>query len=272
MERSSLWTWTSIFVFILSGAYLVMIYYGDRTASRAPQTEQIPPAAAQSSIDGRVIYANRCTTCHQFEGAGIPDVFPPLKGSERVGGPPDNLVRVILNGLQGPLEVAGRNYDSVMPPMASQMTDDEIAAVVNYIQTYFGETSATTTAADVARIRLEGRKTPWTISELPQQAPANTTSTPASVRSRIRSGTALFTQYTCDTCHSVDAPVSMMGPSLFDVGKRLSKAQIYEAITDPDATIAEGYAAGAMSAALSAMTISDADLDNIVEYLASLKG
>ncbi len=60
--------------------------------------------------------------------AWLPGVFPPLVGSEWVTGPPETLVRIILNGLQGPIEVAGQTYNGAMPAWAQQLSGQEIAA------------------------------------------------------------------------------------------------------------------------------------------------
>ncbi|MCI0597064.1 MAG: cytochrome c, partial [candidate division Zixibacteria bacterium] len=79
-----------------------------------------------------------------------------------------------------------------------------------------------------------------------------------------------------NTCHSVDAPTPLVGPSLYDAGSRLSKAEIYESILDPDAQITEGFVAGVMPATLNVggfyNKVTSGELKKLVEYIASLKG
>jgi len=78
------------------------------------------------------------------------------------------------------------------------------------------------------------------------------------------------TQPGCKTCHSLEADVVMVGPSLAGVGGRLDEAGIRQSITEPDATVVEGFAVGTMPAAL-ADELSDQQLNDIVAYLATLK-
>ena len=92
----------------------------------------------------------------------------------------------------------------------------------------------------------------------------------------VLDGPGVFTAYMCNTCHAIDAPTALVGPSLFDVGSRMSKAEIYEAIMEPDAVIADGYAGGVMPATLGATgfydKVSSAELKALVDYLAARGG
>jgi hypothetical protein len=94
---------------------------------------------------------------------------PPLAGSPRVQGHRDYVIKVLLKGLQGPLD--GRTYRDVMVPMPG--TDEWIAGIASYIRTSFGNNGGLVTPADVARVRVEvaDRKMPWTIAELEAALP-----------------------------------------------------------------------------------------------------
>jgi mono/diheme cytochrome c family protein len=227
----------------------------------------------------------RCVACHQANGQGVPGVFPPLAGSEWVNGDPDNVIRIVLLGLQGSIDVAGTTYNGVMPGLSAQMEDNDIAAVITHVRSSFGNSATAISSADVNRIRsdLQGRTQPLEASELSSMpaatpAPPATTQTaqaaapPVQTASTGADGAALFSQFACNTCHSVDDPTPLVGPSLYDVGNRLSRGEIYQSIVDPDAQIADGYAAGMMSAMVGTMNISGAELNRLVDYLASLKG
>lgn len=105
------------------------------------------PALAQDEEQGRQVYDQNCASCHQSEGAGLPPTFPPLAGNERAGDA-DYVENVIRNGQQGPIEVDGITYDGQMPAFA-QLSDDEIASVVLYVQGLAGaqpDTTSTTAA------------------------------------------------------------------------------------------------------------------------------
>ncbi|PZA06333.1 MULTISPECIES: cytochrome c [unclassified Meiothermus] len=97
--------------------------------------------AAAQEFDGAKLYS-ACSGCHQATGQGIPGVFPPLAGHvpqilEAKGGR-EYLVRVMLYGLQGPIEVKGSKYAGGAMPAWSQLKDGEIAAILNYISTAWG--------------------------------------------------------------------------------------------------------------------------------------
>lgn len=81
---------------------------------------------------------------------------------------------------------------------------------------------------------------------------------------------ALLRKYACSACHSIADSVSPVGPDLNGIGDRLDRAQISESIIDPNATIAEGFAAGMMPDTFAAqMTVRE--LNILVDYLASQK-
>lgn len=93
-------------------------------------------ASGQATQDvGEQIYVASCSGCHQAQGEGIPGVFPPLAGHVPrfidLEGGRNYLVSVLLYGIQGPIEVAGRSYDGSMPSWG-QLSDEEIAAVLNH--------------------------------------------------------------------------------------------------------------------------------------------
>lgn len=90
------------------------------------------------------------------------------------------------------------------------------------------------------------------------------------------SGPALFKKYQCQTCHSVESEQQMIGPSLHDVGSRLSREEIRTSILEPNETIAEGYQPQVMSATLEAAgffdQVTDAEVKVLVDYLANQTG
>lgn len=98
----------------------------------------------------------------------MPGVFPPLTGSVIVSAPdPSRLIRVVLHGLQGPIEVSGETYDGVMPGHGSVLSDAEIADALSYLRSTWGGAAGEVSAAEVGRIRSEGkREAMWTWEEL----------------------------------------------------------------------------------------------------------
>lgn len=130
-------------------------------------------AGAQAAVQtkaprtGAQIFSSTCAACHQAQGEGT-NVYPPLAGSEWVNGPESRVVRIILHGLIGDVEVQGQVYNGAMPAWGPTLSDDEIAAVATYIRASFGNQSLPITTATVAQARAAypGRTTPWTMPEL----------------------------------------------------------------------------------------------------------
>jgi mono/diheme cytochrome c family protein len=96
-----------------------------------------------------------CITCHQADGQGLPAAqFPPIAKSDWVGGDPRRLIRVILHGLMGPIEVNGVKYPGQVPMTAFKgLSDLEVAAVATYVRNSFGNKGSAVTPAQVAAER-----------------------------------------------------------------------------------------------------------------------
>jgi len=139
-----------------------------KKTSTAPAKASAGAAAREQLPDGKAVYATTCAACHQATGEGVSGVFPPLVGSEWVTGDEGKLARIILHGVTGPIEVAGETFNGMMPPWGGTMKDADIAAVLTYVRSAWGNKAAPVTAAKVAAIRAanSSRTTPWTAAEL----------------------------------------------------------------------------------------------------------
>lgn len=119
--------------------------------------------------DGKALYI-RCASCHQQNGAGITNAIPPLAGSSWVTGPASRTIAIVIHGVQGPIKVGNITYNGMMSAygIGQPMTDAEVAAVVTYIRTNFGNKASPVTAAQVAQVRTatKGRKTAMTEADL----------------------------------------------------------------------------------------------------------
>jgi len=125
-------------------------------------------AAKEQLPDGKQVFSTTCAACHQATGEGVPGVYPPLAGSEWVTGDEAKVVRILLHGVTGPIEVAGETFNSMMPPWGATLKDADIAAVLTYARSTWGNKGTPITAAKVAAIRAAtaSRTTPWTAAEL----------------------------------------------------------------------------------------------------------
>ena len=101
---------------------------------------------------GQEIYQWYCGACHQRDGKGDSGRFPPLAGVDWVTGDEKRLINIVLNGMEGPIEVNGQAYDNVMP-QHSFLTDQQIADVLTFIRSNFGNEAAAITAEQVTEVR-----------------------------------------------------------------------------------------------------------------------
>ena len=139
----------------------------------AEAAEAGPPTAPKTTLSpsarrGEQVYLACCVACHQPEGKGLPKVFPPLAGSKRLLGPTEVPVRIVLKGLQGPLEANGEQYDSMMPGHEALLTDQQVADVLNYTRASWGNTAGEVSEESVGAVRatVARRTSPWTEPEL----------------------------------------------------------------------------------------------------------
>lgn len=123
---------------------------------------------------GKIYFAQNCVACHQATGSGIPNVYPPLAGSEYVNGGSRRLGMILLKGLQGPVTVEGHPFNGAMPAWEKTLTDKKISAILTYVRSNFGNTAGPITPDQMADARKEfaGHPDSWHEDEL-KAVPAN---------------------------------------------------------------------------------------------------
>ena len=127
-------------------------------------------AGPSAAATGQQVY-QRCATCHQATGLGIPGAFPPLAGSEWATAANAALpIRIVLKGLQGPVTVKGQRFASAMPAYGTgqPLSDADVAAVLTYVRSAWGNRASAVTPAEVAheRTATASRTTQWTAADL----------------------------------------------------------------------------------------------------------
>lgn len=100
---------------------------------------------------GKQIFGTTCFACHQSEGQGIPNSFPPLAKSDYLNSDSKRAIKTILHGLTGEVTVNGKKFNSVMP--AQNLSDDEIANVLTYIYSSWGNNKTEITPEMVKALR-----------------------------------------------------------------------------------------------------------------------
>jgi mono/diheme cytochrome c family protein len=136
-----------------------------------PRSGQLEAVKLDPVVYGKKLYESLCINCHQPTGLGVPGTFPPLAGSEWANGPEERIVRILENGLKGPIVVKGATFGTVpMPavgPGGAGWTDDKIAAVLTYVRQAFGNNSAPVTEEKVVEIHAKiGTRAEWSPDEL----------------------------------------------------------------------------------------------------------
>jgi mono/diheme cytochrome c family protein len=113
---------------------------------------QSQTGSSTSKANGKAVYTTYCLACHQADGGGVPRMNPPLIQTEYVNGNKQRLIGIVINGLNVPLEINGDSYEN---PMASHafLKDQQIADVLTYIRSSFGNKSSAITVAEVKAVR-----------------------------------------------------------------------------------------------------------------------
>jgi len=139
----------------------------------AEEVAALQPKSAGDEVynKGRKIYQLSCQVCHQASGLGASGQFPPLADSEWVlAASPNRIIRIVLNGAQGPMEVKGQSFNNAMVPWRDVLDDEGIAAVLTYVrrQKDWKNTASEVKPEMVKAIRekTKDRSEPWTAPEL----------------------------------------------------------------------------------------------------------
>ncbi len=177
-EPTPLWLVTLIGVLLFWGGFYMQRYSGgfkplvfdERSSGQMPQAQG--PIKVDMVTLGKRTFQNTCQACHQETGLGLPGQYPPLAGSEWVGAAdPSRIIRIVLDGFSGPVQVKGQAFNNTMVPWRNTFTDQQIAAVLTYVRQGWGNKAAPVSEDQVKAIREQtkghaGR--PWSMGELEQ--------------------------------------------------------------------------------------------------------
>ncbi len=108
-------------------------------------------------VPGQSLYNTYCATCHQQNGKGAIGRFPPLAETEWVKGDKERLIDIILNGLEGSIEVNGELYNSVMPQHRF-LSDEDIAEILSFVRQNFGNNASKVSTEEVKKVRTSIQK------------------------------------------------------------------------------------------------------------------
>jgi mono/diheme cytochrome c family protein/glucose/arabinose dehydrogenase len=157
-------------------AFLDWLEQGAKAVEEKKTDGSTLAAADLASFErGKVMFHGvaACFGCHSADGEGMPNLGPPLDESQWVTGKPETLVKILLNGMTGPVEVDGETYTPAadMPGLAMNpaMTDQALADLATYIRNAWSNQAPPVSSELVQKQReLHKKRTgrPWTAREL----------------------------------------------------------------------------------------------------------
>lgn len=148
---------------IYSGKQSDKIYLGasgaeDQSLRQAPDVQPSGESNAPAETDikkivaaGRDVFVKNCIACHQSEGQGLPNVFPPLAGSDYLMADKQRSIKIVKHGLTGPVTVNGKTYNGTMPQL--NLTDSQIAEVLSFVRSSWGNNGGKVTIEEVKKVQ-----------------------------------------------------------------------------------------------------------------------
>jgi len=267
---------TGLKIFVFTVVTLAFYTY---VGLSVPQIITYPPVTtdlsgdmtpAELALAGEEIVAGKgtCLACHTVGSEDDMLRFPDLGGIGAIAASRIDSLTAIEYLAQSLYDPDVYIVDGFLPgmPAADQppigLSDAEIIAVIAFLQRLGGQPSVTLeTRLPYASATVAGLVVP--------------TAEHSNVESGL-DGAAVYAAYLCSSCHTLDVPTSLVGPSLYDVGARLSKAEIYEGVVDPDATVSGEFPGVVMRTTLEAAgfysNVSQVELRALVDYLAAQTG
>lgn len=239
------------------------------------------PVRADPSVMalGKEVYSreSHCATCHQPHGQGLPNLYPPLDDSLWVTGSEERMIRLVLDGMHGTIEVKGKTYSSPpLPPMTGfrhLLNDEEIAAVITYARNSWSNRAKPVDPQKVAEIRAIRRSDDaafWAVNDLMDMYPLEDGREPLkqastdgwipklvkewkesdfslqrfqSAEKSFSAGQLAYQRVGCTQCHKLGIGGGLFGPNLAELDiKKKTFQHIVTAIVDPSKDVDPKYA------------------------------
>jgi mono/diheme cytochrome c family protein len=134
-----------------------------------------PVVFEPDAAKGEKLFITNCAACHQATGLGVAGAFPPLVKSPWVEGSEERLIKAILVGLAGELEINGMKYNGVMPNIGAGLKDSQIAHIATYVRQAWGNVAEPVMDTKVAEIRKAiGNRGQYIVADLLTEHPLET--------------------------------------------------------------------------------------------------
>src|SRR5580692_11455321 len=167
--------WAGAYLFSFSGGFKADVFdFQPKFGSEGGGARSAP----DPKVVGKALFSANCITCHQATGLGVPGQYPPLAGSEvETGDATNQLIAIVLKGLQGPVVIEGKPFNNAMQAWEGQYTDAQLASILTYVRSDWGNNAPPISADMVKQMRAEfkDRKEQWTWPEVQKIPPKNLT-------------------------------------------------------------------------------------------------
>jgi mono/diheme cytochrome c family protein len=142
-----------IFLVLLLIPFVLLISSTSRNTEKEIGINNVQP----SKVAGEKVFKKYCITCHMADGGGVPHMNPPLIQTSFVLGDKEELIRIILNGFDKNVEIEGETFTNKMPPLKTILKDQQIADVLTYVRSSFGNKASAVTVAEVKAVRSKNK-------------------------------------------------------------------------------------------------------------------
>lgn len=123
-------------------------------------------------VKGEKLFLTNCAACHQPTGLGVAGAFPPLVASPWVSGSEERIIKIIIAGLAGEIEIKGAKFNGAMPNIGAGLKDAQIAHIVTYVRQAWGNNAGPVMDAKVAELRkVVGPRGAYSPAEILQAHP-----------------------------------------------------------------------------------------------------
>lgn len=137
----------------LAGLTAIATYTtAQKSPAKKPAAAKTKPTASASLANGKLVYTQNCLTCHQADGGGVSNMNPPLIKTTYVLGDKMRLAKIVLNGFSEKVEIDGEIYSNIMPSL-NYLSNQQIADVLTYVRSNFGNKASAVTVAEVSKAR-----------------------------------------------------------------------------------------------------------------------
>lgn len=133
--------------------FLLMAQTKQKPKAKAASAKAKPaPVSSASVANGLKVFNETCVSCHQADAGGVPRMNPPLIKTPWILGDQTKLIKIVLNGFKEDVEINGDYYSNVMPSFA-YLKDQDIADVLTYVRSHFGNKASAITVKQVTAAR-----------------------------------------------------------------------------------------------------------------------